>query len=487
MRSNYVPLIVLCASLALILGGGCGPAAQTAGQDSLQVRLEQQLQSEFTRLGIDPAKVTAEAPSGPECAVFDLSVQVIDPDGEGGDPPTGVELNFSERAIGDYDQNGEVNTSDLTPLGANFGDAVLYDDPAGHAGFDSWPSGDPQDDGGAGAGNPPALGSGALNWRLSRIDGDLNGELNISDITPIANHWQERLDGYQIYRRGPGETSFTALPNLEDPLSGVSLDRPQPQAGHPVLLAYTDVPAEDGDYAYYIAAADLASSTESDPSTTVIITWDTGGAPPVNQPPVAALTADPDTGLAPLEVTLDGSGSTDIDGTITEYAWDFESDGTYDLTGLDAQPVHTFSASATVTLRVTDDDAATDTATALITITPPGEPSISGKVEQLTADWVDPFTPPAKMPLANVIIGVYEQDGTTLVAQSAPTGADGMYYIYSVPDNVDGYFVKPIPDNPALVFVLLPVTQYHYPFPFVAPVSGLNFLDTGGFHYPGEP
>ena len=66
---------------------------------------------------------------------------------------------------GDYDQNGEVNLADLTPIAANF-----------HAtGFD-------------------------FKMSVSCVDGDDNGEVNLGDIQPIAANFQNSLDGYHVYR-----------------------------------------------------------------------------------------------------------------------------------------------------------------------------------------------------------------------------------------------------------------------------------------------
>ena len=45
------------------------------------------------------------------------------------------------------------------------------------------------------------------------------------------------------------------------------------------------------------------------------------------QVPTALLTVTPNSGTAPLSVTADGSGSTDADGTIVSYRFDF-GDGT---------------------------------------------------------------------------------------------------------------------------------------------------------------
>ncbi|WP_212637886.1 PKD domain-containing protein [Desulfocicer vacuolatum] len=70
-------------------------------------------------------------------------------------------------------------------------------------------------------------------------------------------------------------------------------------------------------------------------------------------------------------VQFNGDGSTDSDGMIVSYAWDF-GDGSA-ASGI--APVHTYGAagSYTVTLTVEDDDGATDTSTAQVTISTEGE------------------------------------------------------------------------------------------------------------------
>ncbi|MDQ3023810.1 MAG: PKD domain-containing protein, partial [bacterium] len=60
-----------------------------------------------------------------------------------------------------------------------------------------------------------------------------------------------------------------------------------------------------------------------------IVTSATGTTDPTNDPPVAALTADPLSGAAPLTVTFNAGASTDSDGTIIRYEWDFEGDGSF--------------------------------------------------------------------------------------------------------------------------------------------------------------
>jgi Tol biopolymer transport system component len=90
-----------------------------------------------------------------------------------------------------------------------------------------------------------------------------------------------------------------------------------------------------------------------------------------NQPPIASFTAS----CTNLNCTFDASGSTDSDGTIASYNWDFGN-------GLknSGQPVkHSYEVPGTYTvqLKVTDDDGASDTVTDQVTVTIPEITGIS--------------------------------------------------------------------------------------------------------------
>jgi PKD repeat protein len=88
---------------------------------------------------------------------------------------------------------------------------------------------------------------------------------------------------------------------------------------------------------------------------------------PANTGPAAAFTSS----CPALACSFDGSGSSDADGSIASYAWDF-GDGE---TGTGASPSHTFAAEGayTVTLTVTDDDGATGTVSHVVTVTIPNQ------------------------------------------------------------------------------------------------------------------
>lgn len=69
-----------------------------------------------------------------------------------------------------------------------------------------------------------------------------------------------------------------------------------------------------------------------------------GARSAANQPPTAGLTVSVSVGAAPLAVTLDASSSSDPDGSIAAYRWDWEGDGQVDSTTTAAVVGRTFAA-----------------------------------------------------------------------------------------------------------------------------------------------
>jgi len=92
----------------------------------------------------------------------------------------------------------------------------------------------------------------------------------------------------------------------------------------------------------------------------------------VTNAPPTAVAGGPYTVNQGALLTMNGGGSSDSDGTIVNYEWDCEDDGIYDTastspTGSTCQWID--DGTATLRLRVTDDDGGTATSTAAVTIT----------------------------------------------------------------------------------------------------------------------
>jgi PKD repeat protein len=111
-----------------------------------------------------------------------------------------------------------------------------------------------------------------------------------------------------------------------------------------------------------------------------------------NQPPVAVISASPTSGIAPLAVSFGSTGSSDPDGSIVSYGWNF-GDGT-NATGASANHTYSSAASYTAVLTVTDNQGSTGTASATITVSSnlPSAPSnLTGSAGRGTATltWKD--------------------------------------------------------------------------------------------------
>jgi PKD repeat protein len=84
------------------------------------------------------------------------------------------------------------------------------------------------------------------------------------------------------------------------------------------------------------------------------------------------MSATPSSGTAPLEVTFDGSGSTDLGGFVTAWAWTY-GDG---ATGTGVTATHVYSTPGTylATLTVTDNGGLSSTASTSIVVAPATPP-----------------------------------------------------------------------------------------------------------------
>ncbi len=293
----------------------------------LQAELEKQL-------GQDPLRApsTAAAP-GAGNAVFDLELEVVSV----GQEQDQLELHWSEVLQGDYDGNGEVGISDLVPLAKYLGGWINYRDPQEATGTAWWPQGEVTD-------------TDLLNWKLARIDGNRDGLLSVEDVTPIAQHWGERIDGYRIYRSRNGSgpellywPGLPAAPLTIPRMLGVRV------SGGNRHYSFRDKMTNYGSQTYEVRPYSVAAGLEG-PASKQVSSLRLSELK-------ADLQADFTEGASPLRVIFDASQST-VQGTaITWYRWDFDGDGVDDEQGILPTTAHEFGSGGGFSCRLTVVDA----------------------------------------------------------------------------------------------------------------------------------
>lgn len=143
---------------------GSPPQAEPAALDpELLKQLSARLDEELAQYGT--ARRTAQVPMTDKSQVTDLAILE--------ESEAGVTFGWSYRSQGDYDQNGETNAADITPLGLNF---------QKKQGEEGWAAAQP-------------------------ADGDYNGEVNVADITPIAVNFHNHVSGFLLQGSATPEDS----------------------------------------------------------------------------------------------------------------------------------------------------------------------------------------------------------------------------------------------------------------------------------------
>jgi hypothetical protein len=258
-------------------------------------------------------------------------------------------LSWDYAAQGDYDQNLEVNAADLSQLGKHF------------------------------AKNTGGTGPFARGTIEAVVDGDSNGEINITDIGPIGANFGRRVLSYEVLASTDSGDVATTNGGPDGPGAEVR--------GTVDFVAAVGARFEERlRFSFTLTSAPLAwfywvrpidGATRGTPSNVVSF-----GGQPTNAPPVAGFTATPDSGNAPLLVSLDATASADSDGEIVQFQWDFDGNGSIDAFSSDPALTQVFDTGLfDVRLTVIDNGGATDESAVSVKVAAPGN---NGPVALLT-------------------------------------------------------------------------------------------------------
>jgi len=169
---------------------------------------------------------------------------------------------------------------------------------------------------------------------------------SLVDLIPPDIFFTSPVEGQKY--SGPVELWYSIIDNY-DP-------NPTPIEGPPPGTIFSG----PGDYEVTVAAMDISGNI-------AIATISFS----INNPPTASAGSDQTTILGG-SIALDASGSSDIDGYLVSYKWDF-GDGTAHVTELSVTHEYAESGTYTVTLTVTDDYGDTDTDALTVTVLTPIE------------------------------------------------------------------------------------------------------------------
>jgi hypothetical protein len=88
----------------------------------------------------------------------------------------------------------------------------------------------------------------------------------------------------------------------------------------------------------------------------------------INEAPTASFSFSPSDPVVDETISFDASGSSDSDGSIVSYEWDWTNDGTFEDSGQTASHSYGSSSNFNAVLRVTDDEGATDTVSNVVEV-----------------------------------------------------------------------------------------------------------------------
>jgi uncharacterized delta-60 repeat protein len=248
----------------------------------------------------------------------------------------------------------------FAPSAPKTGESVAFDgsgssDPDGSLVGYAWEFGDGASGSGAGPSHVYAQ-AGSYTVKLTVTDDD-GATASVSRTVAVANRAPSAAFGFAPGDPGTGEAvSFDGSGSSDPDGSVVAYAWEFGDGGSASGAGPSHAYAQGGSYTVTLTVTDDDGSTGSVSRTVAV----------ANRAPSAAFGFVPSAPSTGESVAFDGSGSSDPDGSVVAYAWDF-GDG---ASGSGAGPLHAYAAagSYTVTLTVTDDDGAMASVSRTVTV-----------------------------------------------------------------------------------------------------------------------
>jgi len=229
----------------------------------------------------------------------------------------------------------------------------------------------------------------------------LQGPMSLDDELPVTGTYKIVVTSFyshstfdyrlSLNAEGTPTAAFDYSPSSPQVGESVSFDGSKSTDSDGSLQSYAWDIDNDGQYDDATGVTTTITFAEAGSHTVELRVTDSHGATDTvtrtisveasNSEPSAEFNYSPSSPQVGESVTFDGSASTDSDGSVVSYQWDFGGDGTVDMISVMPQYTFTEAGEYTVTLTVADDDGATDTVTRTITVTS-GDKDVA---------WYDPY------------------------------------------------------------------------------------------------
>ena len=221
----------------------------------------------------------------------------------------------------------------------------------------------------------------SYSWDLDGdgVFGDATGSAPTATFGTVGNH-MVRLKVTDNAGDAKTISHWVTVTACDHPLTGISFTATPDHGDAPLTVSFAcAATGGDAPIAYVISFGDGASSqsqqvqhtydapgaytatcTATDADGDVLSDHETITVTAKKQAPTADFTWTPTAPVAQDQIAFDGSASSDSDGTIVSYQWDFNHDGAFDATGMTPTTSFATAGDYPVTLRVKDNDGLTN-------------------------------------------------------------------------------------------------------------------------------